>query len=291
MLHVNILRDRDHFECWEHHLTALTLAAVQMDVRLADPLANRRTIADHLNEAHAVGADLTVFPDCGLTGYMFDSREDCVRGAVTLDGPEVQSIIAECRHLGMHAVVGLLERDEERVHNTAILAGPDGLIGVYRKRHLPDMGADRFTDEPSDHEIPVFDTAIGRIGILICYEIRFPEVARSMALRGADILALPTNWPMASAILADQFTRVRAAENMVHLVVANRSDVERGIQFLGSSQIISPLGDVVAHAGDQQGLIVAEVDLETARNKHISLGGGEVKLSPWDDRRPQSYQL
>jgi predicted amidohydrolase len=176
------------------------------------------------------------------------------------------------------------------VHNTALVAGPDGLVGVYRKRHLPGMGADRFTDEPTDNELPVFETPIGRVGVMICYEIRFPEVARSMALRGADVIVLPTNWPMESAILADQFTVVRAAENLVHFVVSNRSDEERGMQFLGSSQIIDTTGRVLAHAGREQALVTATVDRDAARQKRIALREG-VQLSPWDDRRPASYSI
>ena len=271
-------------------MTDLVLAAVQMDVTVGDPAANVAAATTFLAEAHERGADFVVFPECALTGYILDSQEDTLAAGLDIDGPEVAEFVAQCGQNDIHAVVGLLERDGDSVHNTAVLAGPGGLLGVYRKRHLPGMGADRFTDEPTDNELPVFDTPIGRVGIMICYEIRFPEVARSMALRGADVIALPTNWPMESAILADQFTVVRAAENLVYLVVANRSDEERGMQFLGSSSIVDTGGHVLAHAGRKQGLITAAVDRDAARTKQISLREG-VQLSPWDDRRPASYSL
>jgi predicted amidohydrolase len=271
-------------------MTDLVLAAVQMDVELGDPRANLAAIEGFLSEAREKGADLVVFPECALTGYILDTRDDTLAAGLAIDGPEVARFVEGCRRYEVHAVVGLLERDGDKVHNTAVIAGPEGLIGVYRKRHLPEMGADRFTDEPTDDDLPVFDTAIGRIGIMICYEIRFPEVARSMALRGADVIVLPTNWPMESTILADQFTVVRAAENLVHFVVANRSDEELGMQFLGCSQIIDTRGRVLAHAGHSQALITATVDRDAARQKQISLREG-VRLSPWEDRRPASYSI
>ena len=102
-----------------------------------------------------------------------------------------------CRRLGVHVVCGLLERDGDAIHNAAVLVGPDGLVGSYRKSHLPFLGVDRFV-RPGD-ELPVFDTPIGRIGLEICYDLRFPEVTRSLALAGAEIVCLPTNWPLAAA--------------------------------------------------------------------------------------------
>lgn len=271
-------------------MTDLVLAAAQMDVTLGDPTANIEAASRFLAQARDREADLVVFPECAMTGYIFDSREDTLAAGLDIDGPEVASFLREVRRHDLHAVIGLLERRGDEVFNTAVIAGPDGLVGVYRKSHLPGMGADRFTDKPADSELPVFETPIGRIGIMICYEIRFPEVARAMALRGADVIALPTNWPTESTILADQFTVVRAAENLVHLVVANRSDDELGMQFLGSSQIIDTHGAVLAHAGRQQGLVIATVDRDAARRKEISLREG-VRLSPWDDRRPDSYTI
>lgn len=275
----------------EHQMAELTVAVAQCAVRRADHTANAATIIEHLNRAAAEGVSLVVFPECALTGYVFETRAETEAAAVEIGGPELGAVLRECQRLELHAVVGLLERDGAHVYNAAALLGPDGLIGVYRKRHLPPMGADRFTDEPTELESAVFDTAVGRIGIMICYEIRFPEVARTMALAGAEILALPTNWPVQSAILADLFTRVRAAENLVYLLVSNRGDDEQGIQFLGSSQIVSPAGEVITHAGREPALLTATLDLDRARTKRIMLGEGEIELSPWDDRRPAAYRV
>jgi predicted amidohydrolase len=272
-------------------MNTLKVAVAQLSVRRAEPAANIAVIIGHLIRAAEADVKLVVFPECALTGYVFDSRAETEAAALSVDGPELGAVVSECKRLGIHAVVGLLERREGHVYNTAALLGPEGVIGVYRKRHLPPMGADRFTDEPDDLEPVVFDTVLGRIGIFICYEIRFPEVARTLALAGADLIALPTNWPVQSAILADLFTRVRAAENLVYLLVSNRCDEEQGIQFLGSSQIVSPSGEVVVHAGHASGLFMATVDLDLSRTKRVILDGGEIVLAPWEDRRPEAYRL
>ncbi|MCW2780996.1 MAG: amidohydrolase [Marmoricola sp.] len=272
-------------------MAEVSVAVAQLVVERGRPDVNLQTVTDHLDGAARENVQLIVFPECALTGYMFDSREEVAAAALDLDGPEIAAIIEKCSELAMYVVVGLLERVGEKVYNSAALLGPEGLIGVCRKRHLPQMGADRFTDEPVEQDLRLFDTPIGRIGIMICYEIRFPEVARTMALGGADIIALPTNWPVESAILADQFTRVRAAENMVYLLVSNRCDEERETRFLGCSQIVDVMGEVIAHAGVDAVRISASIDLARARSKHIVLKEDEVQLSPWDDRRPATYRV
>jgi predicted amidohydrolase len=153
------------------------------------------------------------------------------------------------------------------------------------------MGADRFATVSEETAPAVFDTALGRIGIAICYEIRFPEVMRTLALEGAELIALPTNWPVQASILADHFTRVRAAENFVYLLVSNRGDAEHGIDFLGDSQVVDPMGEVLAKAESEQDLLVVDVDLARSREKSITFTAGEFELSPWKDRRPAAYRI
>jgi predicted amidohydrolase len=114
---------------------------------------------------------------------------------------------------------------------------------------------------------------------------------RTLALAGAEIIALPTNWPLQASILGDHFTRVRAAENLVYLLVSNRGDAERGTEFLGKSQIVDPLGEVLASTDRDDALLVASIDLARARDKKITFQKGEFELSPWRDRRPATYRL
>jgi predicted amidohydrolase len=269
---------------------SVTVAVAQLSAEYANTEENGRRIADRLKDAAAAGAEV-VFPECYLTGYVTGTRDETARIAVRRHGPELAAVARCCRELAVHALVGYLESDDDRVYNAVAVIGPDGPIGTYRKRHLPYMGADRFAEASDETEPAVFETAVGRIGVAICYEIRFPEVMRTLALAGADIIALPTNWPLQASILADHFTRVRAAENLVYLLVSNRGDAEHGTEFLGKSQIVDPLGEVVASAERADALLVAAVDLQRARDKTITFEKGEFELSPWRDRRPASYRL
>jgi predicted amidohydrolase len=269
----------------------VTVAVAQLGVDLGNVEENGRRVESRLKDAATAGAALVVFPECYLTGYVCESRVETARIAIDRDGPELAAVAESCHDLRLHTLVGYLERDGDNLYNTVAMIGPDGPIGTYRKRHLPYLGADRFTAPSEETEPAVFDTAIGRIGVAICYEIRFPEVMRTLALAGADIIALPTNWPVQASILADHFARVRAAENFVYLLVSNRGDSERGTEFLGKSQIVDPLGEVIASADREDALLVASIDLRRARDKTITFQEGEFELSPWRDRRPASYRI
>jgi len=168
-----------------------------------------------------------------------------------------------------------------------VLVGPDGLVGTYRKTHLPFLGVDRFA-VPGD-ELPVFETPLGRIGIEICYDLRFPEVTRALALAGADIVAHPTNFPVAARIQTELITRARAAENRVYLLTANRVGRERWGEFCGWSQIVDPYGNRLAEAGETgEALLTAEVDLEKARDKDYVIPG-TYELYLFGHRRPELY--
>ena len=187
----------------------------------------------------------------------------------------------------MPAVCGLLERAGDVLHNAAILVGPDGLIGSYRKTHLPFLGVDRFV-VPGD-ELNVYDTPLGRIGVEICYDLRFPEVTRTLALKGADFVAHPTNFPMAAKVQTEVITLARAAENRIFLLTANRVGKERTGEFCGWSQIVDPYGRRLAEADEtEETLLVAEVDLEKARDKDYVVPG-EYELYLFGHRRPELY--
>jgi 5-aminopentanamidase len=267
------------------------IAVAQMGSLLGDVTGNLAKVATWIKVAAENEISLIVFPECILSGYVFRDRKELEASSVRADGPEMAAIEGWCKTYNSIVVVGYCELARDGIFNSAAVIGPEGTIGTHRKRHLPFLGADRFTDEPSGTEPPIFDTSIGRIGVAICYEIRFPEVFRTLALAGADIIALPTNWPEQSDILATHFTRVRAAENFVYVLAANRHDSERDVRFLGASQIVDPTGRVCAHAERNEGLASAVFKPELARNKRIVFREGEFEVSPWDDRRPATYRL
>ena len=265
----------------------MRVAVAQMEPRLAEKERNLDAALERLEEAAAAGAQLLVLPECAIPGYMFDSAEEALPYAEEIPGPTTEAFERDCARLGVHAITGLLERDGDTLYNAAILVGPDGLIGSYRKTHLPFLGVDRFVT-PGD-EFKVFDTALGRIGLIICYDLRFPEVTRTLALRGADLVALPTNFPMAARVQTELITVARAAENRVYLLTANRVGKERWGEFCGWSQIVDPYGTRLAEAGEsEEALLVADVELEKARDKDYVVPG-EYELYLFGHRRPELY--
>jgi predicted amidohydrolase len=263
------------------------VAVAQMQPRLGENERNLEAGLARFDEAVVAGAELLVLPECAIPGYMFDSLEEAMPFAEEIPGPTTEALEAACRHLGAHVVCGLLEREGDLLYNAAVLVGPDGLIGSYRKTHLPFLGVDRFTT-PGD-ELSVFDTPLGRIGLEICYDLRFPEVTRTLALRGADLVAHPTNFPMAAKVQTELVTVARAAENRIYLLTANRVGKERRGEFCGWSQIVDPFGKRLAEADEtEEKLLVAEIDVEKARDKDYVISG-EYELYLFGDRRPELY--
>lgn len=257
--------------------------------RLGELARNLEACLSVLEEAAGAGCELVVLPECATSGYMFGSEEEAARFAESIPGPSVEVLERACARLGLHCVAGLLERAGDRLHNTAVLVGPEGLVGLYRKTHLPYLGVDRFVS-PGDEPPAVFDTPLGRVGMEICYDLRFPEVTRALALGGAEVVVHPTNWPAAVRPLADFLTRARAAENRVFLVTANRVGREGGTEFFGWSQVVDPAGSRLVEAGEGgEELVVAEIDPAEAREKDRVLVPGEYELHLFDDRRPELY--
>src|SRR5262245_54722952 len=267
----------------------MRVAVAQLDPRLGEKERNLEACLARLEEAAAAGAELLVLPECAIPGYMFDSVDEAMPFAEEIPGPSTETLATACARLGVYAVCGLLERDDDRLRNAAVFVGPDGLIGSYRKTHLPFLGVDRFT-VPGD-ELPVYDTPLGRIGVEICYDLRFPEATRTLALKGADVIAHPTNFPVAARIQTELITVARAAENRIFLLTANRVGKERWGEFCGWSQIVDPYGKRLAEANEtEEELLVAEIDVEQARDKDYVVPG-EYELYLFGHRRPELYGL
>lgn len=268
------------------------IAAVQMDPQLMETGGNLESIISAVREAAANQARLIVFPECSLTGYIFSSREEALPFAETIPGPSTERLISLCRELGAYVILGLLETERGRLFNAAALVGPQGLMARYRKNHLPFLGVDRFVDR-GDQPFAVHETPVGNIGIYICYDVVFPESSRVMTLMGADILALPTNFPQVRReTLSTYVVSARAIENKVHVVSADRVGSERGYSFAGLSKIVSASGSTLSLASpDKEEIIYGEVSLESARNKHLTIIPGEYEVDYIKDRRPELYGL
>jgi len=267
----------------------MKVAGVQMDVKLGEVDTNLRRILQKLEETRRQGARLTVFPECAVPGYCFASLEEAREYAEPIPGPATEQLAAACKSLGGQAVFGMLESDGDRVFNTAVLVGPGGVIGTYRKVHLPYLGVDMFTTY-GDRPFEVHAAGEVRIGMNICYDAAFPEAARCLALLGADLIVLPTNWPPGAECISQHCINARAMENGVYYLAVNRVGTERGFEFIGGSSICDPAGRTLARSSSVgEEILYAEIDPAKARRKHVIRVPDKHEIDRMADRRPEMY--
>lgn len=274
----------------------IELAIVQMDVSIAEPAHNCERMLSFLREAASHGARLIVFPECALSGYCTSSLEETRKLAEPINNPWYHKLRAACAELHVYAIYGQLEiesqaagADELPVYNTAVAIGPQGVIHTYRKTHLPFIGADRFTSYGAG-PLSVFEIEGVRIGLLICYDGGFPEPARVLAIEGADLILLPTNWPTTAQVFAAHACQMRSMESTVFFASSSRVGIERDVRFIGQSRICSPLGHEMTAADDQsEAILYATIDTKLSRTKHLIRTAGESEINRVADRRPELY--
>jgi 5-aminopentanamidase len=264
------------------------IAAVQMDCVLADKQRNQAAMRSHLHTAAKQGAKLIVFPECALAGYGYDSKVAAWPHAETLPGPSSEAMAADCKHLNVWAIYGLLERAGDKLFNACALIGPNGLVATYRKIHLPILGVDRFTT-PGDRPFAVHDIDGLRVGMNICYDGSFPESSRCLTLLGADLIVLPTNWPTGAMCNPSFVVQTRALENHIYYLAVNRVGEECGFRFIGRSRIVDVTGEMLAGAGEGEEIIYAEINPDAARAKRVVKIPGEYEIDRVGDRRPEMY--
>ena len=269
----------------------MQISGIQTDVRLGDVAANLASMESLTAREVDQGSRLIIFPECFVTGYCFDSREEALKSAEPLNGQIVQTAAALCARLECYTVFGMLERHQDQLFNAAVLVGPGGLIGSYRKVHLPFLGVDRFTTH-GDRPLQTFDIEGIRLGMLICYDGSFPEAVRVLALQGADIVALPTNWPPGAENMAAYASNTRAMENGIYFAAVNRIGTERGFPFIGHSRICDPVGETLDAANHtKEAVLRATVDPARSRQKRIIRVPGKHVIDRMADRRPELYSL
>lgn len=269
----------------------MKIAGVQMDVSLGEKQRNLDRMAEFLRETRDAGASLTVFPECAATGYCFESLDEARPHGEPIPGPATKFMQQVCANLGCWVIFGMLESSGDRLFNAAVLVGPEGVAGSYRKVHLPFLGVDMFTTY-GDQPFAVHSAGGLNVGMSICYDSAFPEAARCLTLLGADLIVLPTNWPSGAECTASCCVNARALENGVYYMAVNRGDSERGFQFIGRSIIADPWGHTLAvaeNSGEQ--ILYAEIDPARARNKHYIRVPGKHEIDRLADRRPEMYSL
>lgn len=275
----------------------MRLACFQTDVAFNDPLKNARRAVEMLTRAKRDGVDLAVFPEAFLTGYCVSTKEQAEQIALParrgdnrlLDWhPALETLFNACRDLGIWSVCGFAGKDDEGLYNGAVLVDRAGQNRLYVKTHLPELGFDHFSTP--GRTLPVFDTEFGTIGILICYDLRPPEASRVLALKGADLILLPTNWPARKGTTPALMCPARAMENKVFFASCNRIGEENGYAFRGESAIYGLGGEVLDSAGSEEAYIVADLDLALAREKRSVVIPGAFETDAFGCRQPDLYR-
>jgi predicted amidohydrolase len=268
----------------------MKVAAVQMDIKILEKELNLARVTAKTEEAARAGAKLVVFPECALTGYCFRSREEAWPLAESVPGPSTEKLAAVAKQLDCTVIVGLLEIEGATMYNSAAVVDPAGILGTYRKMHLPCLGIDWF-NAVGDRPFPVFETSHGKIGVNICYDCSIPEAARVLKLQGAQLLAIPTNWPHGSDSW-EHTPKVRATENHMHVIACDRVGEERGLRFCGHSQIVDFMGKVHAEAGaTEETILYADLDLEAADQNRVVRVPGQWEFDRIAARRPEMYRV
>ena len=267
----------------------IRVAACQIDPHLGEVDRNLEHIERVVAEAAAGGARLVVLPEAAVTGYVFEHLDEALTVAQRASAVAEQRLADLAAAHGVALIVGSLEAEGRELFNIALIFAEDGRRYRYRKMHLPYLGVDRFAT-PGPDAPEVYDLAGIRVGVLICYDLRFPEAARICALEGADLIALPTNWPVGVQFHPGIFAPARAAENHVYLLACDRVGEERGTTFIGRSILLDTNGKELATASDtEEETILGEVDWELARQTHHRRIVGEHEWDTIADRRPGLY--
>src|SRR3954447_153230 len=264
----------------------------QFAPRIADLPANRERSVRAIAEAIDAGADVVVLPELVTSGYVFESTDEAAGVAITprhaaSTAGGAQGAPGAAR--GPAVVVGGFceQGDDGLLHNSAAVVDGSGVLGVYRKTHLWDR--EKLFFQAGAQPPRVFDTPAGRIGVLVCYDLEFPELTRLLALAGAELIAVPTNWPLVDRPAGERPPEVQiamAAARVNHLFIAccDRTGTERGQEWTAGTTLIDETGWVIA-AQTEDGPARAEMDLALARDKRLT-----DLCDALGDRRPELYR-
>jgi len=275
--------------------TAQTRICVQqLEPQVGEPAHNRVLSLQAIEAAAAGGAQVVVLPELTNSGYMFESAEEAASAAIAADDPLIGEWEAAAARHGLVLAAGFCERgDDGLTYNSAVIIDPTGVRAVYRKLHLWDR--EKLWFGPGEALPPVLQTPVGRVSVVICYDLEFPELVRTVALAGTELLLVPTNWPLAERPADERPGEVinammAARLNRIAIAAADRGGVERGQPWTGGSTIVDPdgwaAGENPWRAGEPRrpGPIFADLDLARARDKRWT-----ELADVFADRRPELY--
>lgn len=263
-----------------------------MNCKANDKKTNLKNALKHIEASAKAGAKILVLPEIFTMGYSYltERKTEYFDEAEPIPGPTTRAIGEKAKEHELYIVTPIFEkRGPGRYYNSAALIGPDGqVIGKYSKTHIPLSGGgalEKYYFRPGS-EFPVFETDVGNIGIIICYDRLFPETFRILALKGADLILVPaTIFPRPEPTVSEDWTfvaRTRAVENGVFAVFVNRAGEEAGLHYFGHSLIVNPNGTILAQSDFKEGILTANIDLDevdTCRRRRVYTR----------DRRPEIY--
>lgn len=252
---------------------APVLGDVQATIRKIDGLIDQSKITDIL-----------VLPELCNSGYNFTSLKEAWETSEKIENSIfINYLTSKCKQFNLYIVSGFNERDNKDLYNSAILIGPKGYLGKYRKLHLFMNEKDYF--KPGNISLPVFDIGLCKIGMLVCFDWIFPEVWRILALKGAEIICHPSNLILPG--LAQKAVPIHALTNRIYTITANRIGTEGDLSFTGLSTIANPNGDILFQASQtEEETVIKDIDIRLARDKIIT-----KKNDLFSDRRPEEYSL
>ena len=252
-----------------------TVAACQIQIDIDHPDSTWQAVTRAVHQAANSGADVVVLPELACTGYVFRSIAEAVDRAEDVDGPNARRLRRLSAELGIVLIFGFVERNANgaRPYNSALVIDRGEVLAVYRKAHLWDR--EKLIFEAGAEPAPVVSTSAGRVAVMVCYDLEFPEMARDVTLRGAQLIAVPANWPAGPKPPEERPIEVAkaqtaAAVNRVFIAVADRCGAERGVDWYGSSVICDVTGYPLAGpASGEPTTLLASFDLADADDKRV----------------------
>jgi len=267
-------------------LNEVNVVLAQINCKVGDKKYNINKMVKHIKRAKNKDAKLVIFPELALTGYVI--RDLAYELAEPIEGSSVRLLEEVAKKERVYIVFGMVERSEKAhavIYNTAILLGPEGFVGKYQKMYLPthSIFEEKRYFRPG-YQAPVFDTDIGKVGLMICYDVFFPEVARMLRLNGSQLTICISASPAVRRKFFEVLTVARAMENTTCLAYVNLVGIEDGLQFWGGSRLIAPNGSIISQAKyDEEDQMIGRVD-------YADLKQTETFVPTLRDLRPEFFE-
>lgn len=258
-------------------MKTVNAAAIQFNVKQGDVDTNLAYVREALRRVADQGAQLVLLPEMWSSGFAYKNLNELALRSAAI----VEELLELSRELKLVIVGSMPEPNDDKVFNTIYLVDNGRLAGAYRKIHLFSLLGEDKAFSGGDTWL-LADTSIGKVGVIICYDLRFPELSRRLAVEGAEIICIPAQWPKPRQEHWRTLLRARAIENQLFVVSCNACGLIGKLDFFGMSMIIDPKGEVLAEAGEAEGEITATLDMRI-------MDEWRSQIPCFSDRRPELY--